>query len=127
MSGISDSGIQAVASDGSSTMQTKEQIEMTKLFRYFANVKTKACTSDTEKQGATEASPAVVEQLPPPRRFLRRNRSFSYTPSGPAPAKLSPCACGADEHSTCGDAAWQATNYDMMLEFLMDPTSDPLS
>ncbi len=123
------SGNQEVANDGPDTEQTSEQIEMAKLFRYFANVKTKAHTSVVEKKAA-EASLTVImtEQLPPPRRFLRRTRSLSSIPNGPAPAKLSTCALGAQVHSNCEDAvdaARQSTNYDTILEYLMEPTAAP--
>ena len=124
MSGTSSSGNQEVAHNAFDTTQSFEHKEMTKLFRYFASVKTKARTN-AAKLGAAEASPAVTEQLPPPRRFLRRNRSFSVTPSGPAPERLSPCACGADGQSTCDADAVSPTNYDMILEFLMDPKAHP--
>ncbi len=123
---MSISSNQEVAIDGFGTMQTFEQREMTKLFWYFSNVKARVHTN-AAKPSAAEGSSAVTVQLPPPRRFLRRNRSFSFTPNGPAPEKLPPCARGADGHSTCDDgAAWQQTNYDAILEFLMDPKAHPL-
>jgi hypothetical protein len=136
---MSSSGNQELAADGSGTIrnidqiemakpgfetiQNIEQIEMAKLFQYFTNVKSKACTPNAGKKSEAAAVPGLTEQLPPPLRFLRRSRSFSYTPSGPGPSKLSPCANGADGQSTSDDAA----KYDIILEFLLDPTADPVS
>jgi hypothetical protein len=115
-SGNSNSGNGEAASDTSDTAQ----IEMTKLLKFFADMKTKKYTSVAGVKASADHT-IIAEQLPPPRRFLRSNRRFSHAPKGPAPSRLSQCALGANGQSISSEAS----NYDLILEYLMDPTATP--